>query len=175
MKLGILGTGMIVKDMLPMLSGLKLPAVYLLGRPESRTNVEGLCSQYGLTGTYYDYDELLAGDVDTIYVALPNFLHYAFAKKALEHGKHVILEKPATANARELSELCALAEKQKKILVEAMNVHYLPAYRSMRENLAKLGDLKVVSFNYSQYSHRYDAFKTGRHCRCLIRRRRVAP
>ncbi len=161
MKLGILGTGMIVKDMLRMIHKVDLEAIYLLGTEATKEETEDLCRQFGLTKTFYDYDALLTSDVDTIYVALPNFLHYSFSKKALEHGKHVIIEKPGTANYRELAELEALAAEKKRMILEAMNIHYLPAFCSIKENLDKLGDVKIVSFNYSQYSHRYDAFKAG--------------
>jgi predicted dehydrogenase len=58
-----------------------------------------------------DYDALLAEDIDTVYVALPNDLHYAYTKKALEAGKDVIMEKPATSNLAELQSLVSLAEK----------------------------------------------------------------
>ena len=50
---------------------------------------------------YTDYDELLQSDVDTIYCALPNHLHYEFSKKALENDKNVIIEKPITANSKD--------------------------------------------------------------------------
>ena len=42
-----------------------------------------------------------------------------------------------------------------------MNLHYIPAFLSLKEDLKKLGDIKIVSFNYSQYSSRYNAFKEG--------------
>lgn len=161
MILGILGTGMIVKDMLRMIHKLELDKIYLLGTEQTREETEMLCSTYHLDRTYYDYDVLLASDVDTIYVALPNFLHYAFAKKALLAGKHVILEKPITANVKELKELVHIAGEKKRILVEAMNIHYLPAFLSLKERLPLVGQPKVVTFNYSQYSSRYDAFKHG--------------
>ena len=48
---------------------------------------------------------MLKSDIDIIYCALPNHLHYSFSKKALEAGKHVIIEKPVTANAKELEDL----------------------------------------------------------------------
>ena len=47
------------------------------------------------------------------------------------------------------------------MLFEAMNIHYLPAYCSLKEELTQVGQLKIVSLNYSQYSSRYDAFKNG--------------
>lgn len=161
MKLGILGTGMIVKDLMTTYSKLNVEKTYMLGTEMFKEETEGLVEKYNLDGSFYDYDELLNADIDTVYVALPNVLHYAFAKKALENGKHVILEKPITSNYKEFVELKKLAEEKELILVEAMNIHYLPAYKSLKEDVKQLGDLKIVSFNYSQYSSRYDAFKAG--------------
>ena len=161
MKLGILGTGMIVKDLMTTYNKLNVEKTYILGTERFKEETEELVSKYHLDGAFYDYDELLKTDIDTVYVALPNVLHYSFAKKALENGKHVILEKPITSNYKEFLELQGLAESKDLILVEAMNIHYLPAYQSLKEDVKKLGDLKIVSFNYSQYSSRYDAFKAG--------------
>ena len=161
MKLGILGTGMIVKDLLTTIDKFDLESVYVLGVKETEEEVKELCGKYHLDGYYLDYDELLSKEIDTVYVALPNFLHYAFAKKALEHGKHVIIEKPVTANATELKELIQIAKEKDLIILEAMNIHFLPAYLRLKEYLPEIGDIKIVSFNYSQYSSRYNAFKEG--------------
>ena len=161
MKLGILGTGMIVKDLMSTYHKFNIEKTYILGTEMFKEETEGLVEKYQLDGAFYDYDELLKADIDTVYVALPNVLHYSFTKKALEHGKHVILEKPITSNYKEFVELQKLANEKELILVEAMNIHYLPAYKAMKEDVKQLGDLKIVSFNYSQYSSRYDAFKAG--------------
>lgn len=161
MKLGIIGTGMIVKDLLTTFHRFEFEKVTILATPQSEEKAKELCEKYYLNGYVFDYDELLASDIDTVYVALPNFLHYEYAKKALEHGKHVIIEKPVTANASELKELIEISKIQKKIILEAVNLHYLPAYQKVKEYLPRVGKVKIVSFNYSQYSSRYDAFKKG--------------
>ena len=57
------------------------------------------------------YEKLLASDADAVYIPLPPGLHYRWAKRALEAGKHVLLEKPFTTSLRESRELVALAEK----------------------------------------------------------------
>lgn len=87
------------------------------------------------------------------------FSKYCFAKKALEAGKNVIIEKPVTANygAADLK----TAEEKRLMILEAMNIPYLPAYAQVKEHLADLGNIRIVSLNYSQYSSRYDAFKKG--------------
>lgn len=161
MKLGILGTGMIVKDFMRTIDCLKFEDIVILGTEMTREETESLKETYHLTKTYYDYDELLMSDVDTIYVALPNHLHYSFSKKALEHKKHVIIEKPITSNYEELKELKELAKLNELIILEAMTVHYMPAYHAVKEQLSQLGNIKIVNLNYSQYSSRYNAFKEG--------------
>lgn len=161
MKLGILGTGMIVKDVLTMYHELGVEKTYLFSTEKSKSQALELMEKYHLDKVYTDYDELLQSDVDTIYCALPNHLHYEFSKKALESGKHVIIEKPITANSKELEDLIETANKKNLMIFEAMNLHYIPAFLSLKEDLKKLGDIKIVSFNYSQYSSRYNAFKEG--------------
>lgn len=161
MKLGILGKGMIVGELMKFVRRLDFEEIYLLGREASREKTEQMVREYGLTGSFYDYEKMLASKADVIYVALPNALHYEFARKALEAGKDVIVEKPAVSRAEEMETLMQLAKERGRMLFEAMNVHYLPAYRALKEDLRKLGAVKMVSFNFSQYSSRYQAFKQG--------------
>ncbi|MBQ9346211.1 MAG: Gfo/Idh/MocA family oxidoreductase, partial [Oscillibacter sp.] len=71
------------------------------------------------------------------------------------------VEKPAVTTLAEFRELRRLAEEKGRILLEAVTVHYLPAYRALKEELSCVGPVRVVSMNYSQYSSRYDAFLAG--------------
>ena len=162
MNLGILGTGKIVQEFLPEFTKLDIKIAAILATARSKERVENLAAQYKLDKIYFDYDELLKDEkLDTIYVALPNHLHYQFTKKALLAGKNVIVEKPAVTTFEEFADLKKIATENKKILIEAVTLHYLPAYLNIRADLQKLGDIKIVSLNYSQYSSRYDAFKQG--------------
>lgn len=162
MKLGILGTGLIVHEVLPMLNVLHLEKLYILGTDHSVEKTQQLCKTYHMDGCFFNYEELLNTDIDTVYIALPNHLHFSFAKKALEKGKHVILEKPITVTLDELQELAQIANENHLILVEAMSLHHTPAYRSIREKINALGDIKIANFQFCQYSSRYDAFKQGK-------------
>ncbi|MFZ2761734.1 MAG: Gfo/Idh/MocA family oxidoreductase [Streptococcus infantarius] len=163
MKLAILGTGKIVDEVLPVLkeiSGIELSAI--LSTPRSIEKAEKLAELYAISQASSDYDSILANpDVDTVYVALPNHLHYDYAKKALLAGKHVICEKPFTLTLAEFEDLAKIAEQKNRILLEAITNQYLGNFASIKANLAKLGDIKIVECNYSQYSSRYDAFKRG--------------
>ena len=161
MKLGILGTGMIVKDLLTTINKLKIESISILGTEQTKKETTILAKQYHLDHCYYDYDEMLRSEIDTVYVALPNHLHFSFAKKALLKGKHVIMEKPITSNVKELEELKEIAQENDLIILEAVNIHYLPAFKNLKEDIKRIGNIKIMNFNYSQYSSRYDSFKQG--------------
>lgn len=161
MKLGILGTGMIVKDLLSTVHKLPFNGLAILGTPQTEAETRELATRYNIDDVYFDYQEMLNSDVDTIYVALPNHLHFPFASQALQKGKHVIIEKPITTSVEELNTLKNMASEQNLIMLEAMNIHHLPAYLSLQSQLAGIGNIKLVTLNYSQYSSRYDDFMAG--------------
>ena len=161
MNLGIVGAGMIVKDFLSFaheLPEIKLEAIVA----RNIENLKNLQSTYSIKEIYTDLDECLSNtSIDTIYVAVPNNLHYSVAKKALEAEKNVICEKPFTLNYSEAVELFQIAESKNVILIEAITNQYLPNYLEIKENLTKIGNIRLVECNYSQLSSRYEAFKKG--------------
>ena len=121
-----------------------------------------LKEKYGI-GYYSLNNEDVYADpkIDVIYCAVPNGLHYEVAKRALECGKHVIVEKPFTASYAEAKELIDLAKKKKLIIYEAITLRHMPNYRKIKELLPEIGEMKMVDINFSQYSSRYDKFKKG--------------
>lgn len=163
MKLGILGAGMIVGDFLTMVKDIpEIELKAILGTKRSEEKLLKIQAENQIDEAFTDYDELLEkADVDTIYVALPNHLHFDYAKKALEHGKHVICEKPFTLNLAQFMELKELALANNLVLVEAITNQYLGNYQTIKKLLPELGELKIIECNYSQYSSRYNAFKEG--------------
>ena len=164
MKLAIIGSGNIVHDFLTITKDLKdTELTAIIGTTRSLDILKQLQDQYHIKEVYTDFDEALAkSDFDTVYVAVPNFLHYAFAKKALEHGKNVISEKPFTVKYEEFMDLQKIALEKKLVLVEAITNQYLHNYLDLKKKLPGLGDLKLIESNYSQYSSRYDAFEAGK-------------
>ena len=161
MNLGIVGAGMIVKDFLSFsheLPEIKLEAIVA----RNIENLKNLQNIYNIKEIFTDLDECLSSpSIDTIYVAVPNNLHYSVAKKALEAGKNVICEKPFTLNYHETVELFELAESKNLILIEAITNQYLPNYLEIKENLSQIGNIRLVECNFSQLSSRYEAFKKG--------------
>ena len=161
MKLGIIGSGMIVKDFLSFaheLPEIKLEAI----TARNIENLKDLQSKYNIKNIYTDTDLCLENkEIDTIYVAVPNNLHYTVAKKALEAGKNVICEKPFTLKYDEAVELFGIAEDKGLILIEAITNQYQKNYLDIKDNIDNIGEIRLVECNFSQLSSRYEAFKNG--------------
>lgn len=161
MKLGIVGSGKIVQEFLPWLaSSPAFEVAALCSTQRSAGKAAALCAQYGVPLHVTEYSQLLAA-VDVVYIALPNLLHTAYAKAALEAGRHVIVEKPLAPCASEAAALSALAHRKGCFLFEAVTTQYLENYRKLRQLLPRVGQVKLVQCNFSQYSSRYDAFCAG--------------
>lgn len=164
MKLGILGAGMISQEFLAMsheIKDCKIEAI--AATPRSVEKLERLCKEYDIPRFYTDSTLCIADpNVDTVYVALPNNMHYQYVKEAIEAGKNVICEKPFTSTYEEAKELIALAKDYNVMLFEAVTTRYLPNSKAIKEKLPELGNLRIVNMNFSQYSSRYDAFKEGK-------------
>ena len=161
MKLGIIGSGMIVKDFLSFaheLPEIKLEAI----TARNIENLKELQKKYNIKNIYTDIDLCLENkEVDTIYVAVPNNLHYTVAKRALEAGKNVICEKPFTLKYDEAVELFEIAEDKGLILIEAITNQYQKNYLDIKDNIDNIGEIRLVECNFSQLSSRYEAFKNG--------------
>lgn len=162
MKIGIVGTGLIVRLVAPNLASWGAQVVAVAGTPTSIDQVNELADEYGAAGRYTDYRDLVADpEVDTVYVAVPNFLHYAVSEAALRAGKDVVCEKPLTSNFREAEKLAAVAKEEGRFLWEAVVTCRQPNFKIIRHLIDRIGTVKVVTVNYSQYSSRYDAFRAG--------------
>lgn len=99
--------------------------------------------------------------IDAVYVASPNFLHAEQSIFMMEHGKHVLCEKPFASNVREVTEMITSARKNKVVLMEAMKPTLTPNFRAVCDNLNKIGKIRRYFSSYCQYSSRYDKFKEG--------------
>ncbi len=102
-------------------------------RPES---VHDFTRTYG--GTAFDsVEELLrADDIDAVYIATLPDSHRHYSMAALQAGKHVLCEKPATVNLTELDEVIAAARQAGKLFMEGMKPPFFPLYRKLKEHLA---------------------------------------
>lgn len=161
MRLAVIGKGKIVKDFLSIRPQLPISAMALMVRPEALEAGREFAAENGFEAVFTDMEGVAGWKPDAVYVAVPNHLHYRYARQALEAGLSVILEKPTVPRLRELEALYTLADAKGLYLIEAMTTWYLPAFNTIRENLSKLGRLRLVQLTYCQRSSRYDAFRNG--------------
>lgn len=161
MKLGILGSGKIVKEVLPVLKKIEnIDLVAIAARNEEK--LQNLAKEFDIKKYYLGIDELLQDqDIDTVYVALPNNIHFNAMDKAIDYGKDIICEKPFTSNFYETKQIIEKAQHKDVMIVEAISHRFIPNAIETKKMINDLGEIKIVSFNYSQYSSRYDKFKAG--------------
>src|SRR5256884_8360495 len=88
-------------------------------------------------------EDIFRSDVDAIVIATPVSTHFQLAREALLHGKHVLVEKPLTANVAQAEELVELATKQQRILMVGHTFEYNPAVNELRK-LVQGGDLGKI-------------------------------
>jgi len=104
-------------------------------------------AKHGIAAAYGSYDELIADpEVDAVYIALPNGLHGRWTRAALDAGKHVLCEKPFTANAGEAADIAAQAAASDRVVMEAFHYRYHPLALRVEEIIAsgELGKLQRV-------------------------------
>ena len=101
---------------------------------------------------YGSHEELLNDpEVNIVYISTVNALHYKWAKAALEHGKHVICEKPCTTSAEQTRELFALAREMGRFFMEAEKMLFLPAVLELRKRIEDglLGNITMADLTHS--------------------------
>lgn len=163
MKAGIVGSGKIVKECLRAIDGVRgVEAVAICVREGSRSAGEDLAEKHNIPIVCTDYDEFLKLDsLDIIYIGIINSMHFEYARKALEQGKNVILEKPMTTNAGEMAQLADIAKERGLFLFEAITTLHYPAFNFIKEQISRIGEVKMIQCNFSQYSTRYDSYLAG--------------
>ena len=152
----VLGTGVIANEMA---AGLQMMGKSLYA-VANRTHSKAIAfaDRYGIKKVYDAIDDMFTDDnVDIIYITSPHNTHYAFMKKALEHGKHLLVEKSITLNSRELDEMIALAESKNLILAEAMTIWHMPLYKELWSIVqsGELGRVQMITVNFGSYKE-YD-------------------
>ena len=148
----VLGTGVIANEMAQALIKMN-KRLYAVA---NRTHQKALdfAERYGVQKVYDQIDEVFEDEaVDIIYITSPHNTHYEFMKKALEHGKHILVEKSITLNSRELDEMIALAAEKKLVLAEAMTIWHMPIYKKLWEIVqsGQLGKVQIITMNFGSF------------------------
>ena len=147
LRIGILGAANIAPLALinPAKENSEVVVAAVAARDASRARA--FAAKHGIARVHDDYDTLIADpDLDAVYNPLPNGLHGRWTLAALAAGKHVLCEKPFTANAAEAREIAELAAQSDRVVMEAFHYRYHPLTRRAEEIIAsgELGKLRRV-------------------------------
>ncbi|PVH79628.1 NAD(P)-binding protein [Cadophora sp. DSE1049] len=131
-RIGLLGTAYIAQSAVINPAATHPEAtIYAVAARDSK-KATAYAEKHGIPKVHGSYDLLLAdSDVDAVYIALPVALHFEWAIKSLKAGKHVLLEKPYTANAIDAARLVAFREslpEPRPLLLEALHYIFHPAW-----------------------------------------------
>ncbi len=151
MKWGILATGTIAAKFAETVNLME--DVQTLAACASRTmeKAEAFRTKYNIARAYDSYEAMMRDpDVDAVYIATPNNMHYGNCVMCLEAGKHVLCEKPFTVDRKEAERLFALAEEKGLFIMEAFWIRFLPALQKMKELIETgvIGDVIWVRSDY---------------------------
>lgn len=120
------------------------------------------CAQFPFKKIYTSLEALAEDrDVDAVYIASPNSLHFEQAILMMSHKKHVLCEKPMAVSLDDCIKMLHAADENKVVFLEAMRPAFDPGFKAVAKNLEKLGAIRRVSFSFCQYSSRYDNFRKG--------------
>eukprot|EP00475_Leptophrys_vorax_P013647 TRINITY_DN20014_c0_g3_i1.p2 TRINITY_DN20014_c0_g3~~TRINITY_DN20014_c0_g3_i1.p2 ORF type:complete len:382 (+),score=95.52 TRINITY_DN20014_c0_g3_i1:53-1198(+) len=135
---GILGPGKIAHDFAGALrsAGSEITAVAAGSLPHPLERAQAFAKLFDIPNAYGSYLEIAQDpNVDIVYIATVNFLHYENAMLMLAHGKHVLLEKPATMNQEQMIDILALAESKNLFFSTNFWTRLFPAFKYLRHTI----------------------------------------
>ncbi len=127
-RIGIIGTGRIADRFVPevrLVSGVSTQGVY---NPHVESAVR-FANRWGIEA-YTNIDDFFDA-VDVVYIASPHETHYGYIKVSLEHGKHVLCEKPMVLEKAQAEEVFQYAKEQGLILLEEIKTAYCPGFHKL--------------------------------------------
>ncbi|GIO24522.1 Gfo/Idh/MocA family protein [Oceanobacillus sp. J11TS1] len=161
MKLGTIGSGKIVHEMLRAIEPIE-EVTCVAAYSRKQETADELADAFQIPATYTKLEDFFADEeMDTVYIASPNKLHTAQAIQAMENKKHVICEKPFTPTASDARKLKEIAKQNNVFIFEAIPTLFLPNFLELANHVHQLGPIRLIQCNYSQYSSRYDQLKAG--------------
>ena len=150
-KWGVLGTAGIAKGQtIPGMLEAENCELYAIAGRDIR-KAQDYLEQFGFKKAYGSYGELLADEaVEAVYMPLPNSLHFEWVKKALQHGKHVLCEKPLTPTAAEAEELFRIAAENHVYLMEAFAYLHSPLISAIKQEIESgaIGDIRYMESQF---------------------------
>lgn len=153
LRWGIMGAGIIARRMAEAIA-VHIDSELLWVSSKDRHRAASLAAELHVPA-WGTYEEMLSDDaVDIVYVATTHNFHHSNALAALEHGKHVVVEKPFTVNAVEATQVIELAKQNGLFLMEGMWTRFLPSYHQMRRVIREgcIGDVRYLTIPFGKYA-----------------------
>lgn len=160
MKIATIGTSIITRKFAAAVA--LVPNIELAGAfSRSAERAAVFASEIGAPEAFSSLDELFASGVDSVYVGTPNGTHADIARRAIDAGVHVFLEKPAVPDSTEFEDLVRRAEDRGVVLFEGMRNVHDPGFKKLKSLVPQVGIIRAVSFQLCQRSSRYDSVLAG--------------
>jgi predicted dehydrogenase len=108
---------------------------------------EAYAAEWGIPRAFGSYEAMLAsGAIDAVYIGLPNHLHCEWTVRALEHGIHVLCEKPFALTLAEVDQMIAAARDNDRVLAEAFMYRHHPQTKAAGEwvRSGRLGEISLI-------------------------------
>lgn len=160
-KFAVIGTNWITQKFVQAAhesQSMQLAAVY----SRNLDSAAQFAQEFGVETTYDSLDTLANDNtVEAVYIASPNSLHCEQSILMMEHGKHVICEKPVASNIDEATRMFEVAQKNGVLLFEAYKSQFLPNFKQVQLGLEKIGKVHKAHIHYCQYSSRYQKYLNG--------------
>lgn len=148
-KIGMLGAGHMAQRMADTIKNMEQAEVYAVAARDLE-RAKSFAEQFDAPKAYGSYEELMEDEqVDLIYIATPNHLHYTHAMECLKHKKPVLMEKPFTLNQNQARTLMDYAQMHGVFLAEALWVRYMPLMKHLKKDLEAgvIGEVTAVTCN----------------------------
>jgi len=154
LRWGVLSTAGIARHhVIPAMQSGELTEVVAIASRNAERAAE-VAAELGVPKSYGSYDALLADpDIDAVYNPLPNHLHAQWTIRALEAGKHVLLEKPAALDALEAQKIMDAQHRTGLIVLEAFMVRFHPQWQAARDIVrsGRLGEVRAIQAIFTYF------------------------
>ncbi len=150
-KWGIIGCGNIANKFasdLALINDAELTAV----ASRSMDRATEFAKQHNSEKAYDNYDALFSdADIDIVYIATPHISHAELSIKAMEHGKHVLCEKPLALNKKEARVMIEASQRTGKFFMEALWTRFNPSLIAIKKHIdnGEIGQIKFINVDFS--------------------------
>jgi len=155
-KWAVLGTGVIANQMAEALQK-NGKSIYSVANRTHEKAVQ-FAKKYNIAKVYDNINDVFDDpEVDVVYITTPHNTHIEFMRKAINHGKHILVEKSITLNSDELNEALTLADEKNVVVGEAMTIFHMPIYKELKRIIdsGTLGKINLITMNFGSFKE-YD-------------------